>query len=215
MVGVYETMPTPGYDYQSWMLAEVDAIQAAVVRRHIGRSICDRPPAPRNFCAVRRRHASMASASRWADGRSWTRSPSASGPGEFVGLIGSNGAGKTTLLRVILGLQRPAAGQVRLAGRAPGRAAASSVGYVPQKVLLDPDLPHAGTRPRGPGSGRAPLRRARCAGRGRAEAVEEMLAAVDALPFADARVGRLSGGEQQRVLIAHALIARPAAALAR
>ena len=43
----------------------------------------------------------------------------------------------------------------------------------------------------------------------RRAAVDEMLAAVDAERFADARVGTLSGGEQQRVLIAHALIARP------
>src|SRR6202043_1265048 len=43
----------------------------------------------------------------------------------------------------------------------------------------------------------------------RSEAVREMLHAVDADHFADARVGNLSGGEQQRVLIAHALISRP------
>ncbi len=43
----------------------------------------------------------------------------------------------------------------------------------------------------------------------RTEAVSEMLRAVDAEHFADARVGNLSGGEQQRVLIAHALISRP------
>ena len=45
--------------------------------------------------------------------------------------------------------------------------------------------------------------------RARRELVQEMLAAVDAEHFADARVGRLSGGEQQRILIAHALISRP------
>src|ERR1700712_494045 len=58
-------------------------------------------------------------------------------PGEFVGLIGSNGAGKTTLLRVILGLQRELAGTVRIADS----RAHSGIGYLPQKVLLDPDLP--------------------------------------------------------------------------
>src|SRR5580658_1968640 len=60
--------------------------------------------------------------------------------GEFTGLIGSNGAGKTTLLRVILGLQAPAAGEVRVGGRARGWRN-RSIGYVPQKVLLDPDMP--------------------------------------------------------------------------
>jgi zinc/manganese transport system ATP-binding protein len=128
-------------------------------------------------------------------------------PGEFVGLIGSNGAGKTTLLRVILGLVRPAEGRVHFAGHKAGRRS-NAVGYVPQKVVLDPDLP---LRARdlvalGLDGNRfgVPIRR-----KGRAEAVDEMLAAVDALPFADARVGQLSGGEQQRVLIAHALISRP------
>jgi zinc/manganese transport system ATP-binding protein len=127
--------------------------------------------------------------------------------GEFTGLIGSNGAGKTTLLRVILGLQRPSAGQVTVLGmpRSPRNPA---IGYVPQKVLLDPDLP---MRARdlvalGLDGNRYgfPLRPA-----GRTQAVREMLHAVDADRFADARVGSLSGGEQQRVLIAHALITRP------
>ena len=63
--------------------------------------------------------------------------------GEFTGLIGPNGAGKTTLFRVILGLQatsygeRPASAARRRSGR--------DVGYVPQKFLLDPDMPLRGT----------------------------------------------------------------------
>ena len=128
-------------------------------------------------------------------------------PGEFTGLIGPNGAGKTTLLRVILGLQRPDSGTV-LAGGQPLSRHHRAIGYVPQKVLLEPDLPLRakdlvalgidGDRPG------IPLRSKK-----RAEAVSEMLHAVGAERFADARVGELSGGEQQRVLIAHALISRP------
>ncbi|HEY2641218.1 MAG TPA: metal ABC transporter ATP-binding protein [Streptosporangiaceae bacterium] len=127
--------------------------------------------------------------------------------GEFTGLIGPNGAGKTTLLRVILGLQRPTQGAVTVLGR-PRSLRSQAVGYVPQKVLLDPDMP---MRARdlvalGLDGNRfgIPL-----PSRSRAEAVREMLHAVDADRFADSRVGNLSGGEQQRVLIAHALISRP------
>src|SRR5271169_6219453 len=59
--------------------------------------------------------------------------------GQFTGLIGSNGAGKTTLLRVILGLQGVSAGTVtRPAGR---QRSSVEIGYVPQKFLLDADVP--------------------------------------------------------------------------
>ena len=129
------------------------------------------------------------------------------GAGEFTGLIGPNGAGKTTLLRVILGLQRPASGRVEILGR-PRSPRHQPIGYVPQKVLLDPDMP---MRARdlvalGLDGNRYGLR---LPSRDRGEAVRAMLHAVDADRFAGARVGNLSGGEQQRVLIAHALISRP------
>jgi zinc/manganese transport system ATP-binding protein len=127
--------------------------------------------------------------------------------GEFTGLIGPNGAGKTTLLRVILGLQRPASGGVAIGGQ-PRSLRHQPIGYVPQKVLLDPDM---AMRARdlvalGLDGHRYGLRLPSAA---RAEAVRQMLHAVDADRFAGARVGSLSGGEQQRVLIAHALISRP------
>ncbi|HLX86928.1 MAG TPA: metal ABC transporter ATP-binding protein [Acidimicrobiales bacterium] len=127
--------------------------------------------------------------------------------GEFTGLIGSNGAGKTTLLRAVLGLQRLAGGSIEVAGRPLGRRS-GAIGYVPQKVLLDPDLPLRawdlvalgldGNRFGVP----LPSRRRRAA-------VDAMVGAVGAEAFAGARVGQLSGGEQQRVLIGLALMSRP------
>ena len=127
--------------------------------------------------------------------------------GEFTGLIGANGAGKTTLLKVILGLQPPTSGTVRVAGQSRTRRA-GLVGYVPQKIGLDPDMPLRARDLVGLGlDGQRlglPLPSAR-----RRKLVDEMLSAVGAQRFADSRVGNLSGGEQQRVMIAHALISRP------
>ncbi len=128
--------------------------------------------------------------------------------GEFVGLIGSNGAGKTTLIRVILGLQAPAAGTVRIGGRVRTRRSAL-VGYVPQKILLDPDMPVRARDLVGLGLDGHRLGIG-LPSRSRRHQVDEMLCAVGAERFADERVGNLSGGEQQRVLIAHALIRAPA-----
>jgi zinc/manganese transport system ATP-binding protein len=119
--------------------------------------------------------------------------------GQVAGLIGANGAGKTTLFRAILGRQSLAAGQITVAGRP---------GYVPQKFQLDPDLPLRGRDLVGLGLDGHRYGPA-LPSRKRAERVEAMLAAVGAEGFADTRVGRLSGGEQQRILIAHALIGSP------
>jgi zinc/manganese transport system ATP-binding protein len=126
--------------------------------------------------------------------------------GGFCGLIGSNGAGKTTLLRVILGLIAPSGGRIVTGGTRSRRN--PQIGYVPQKIVLEADMP---------------LRARDLVGLGldghrfgipgpaakRGVAIEEMLDAVGAARFADARIGTLSGGEQQRVLIAQALICRP------
>jgi zinc/manganese transport system ATP-binding protein len=127
--------------------------------------------------------------------------------GEFVGLIGTNGAGKTTLLRVILGLLRPDSGTVRVLGR-PLRRGNPAVGYVPQKHQLDPETPLRGRDLVALGiDGQRwgiPLPNAR-----RRARITEALRAVDAAHYADAPVGKLSGGEQQRLLIAQALCADP------
>jgi zinc/manganese transport system ATP-binding protein len=133
--------------------------------------------------------------------------------GDFTGIIGPNGAGKTTLLRVILGLIEPSGGQVLVDGEPLHRRGLhnknkSAIGYVPQKLVIDPDMPlrardvvslgHDGYRL----GFSFPSRQRR-------ELVDAALADVGADGYADARVGELSGGEQQRVLIAHALISRP------
>jgi zinc/manganese transport system ATP-binding protein len=128
-------------------------------------------------------------------------------PGEFTGLIGSNGAGKTTLLRVILGLQAASTGRVLIEGR-PRTRGRSPIGYVPQKFLLDADLPLRARDLVGLGIDAHRLGIPRPSPRRRA-LVEETLEAVGAEDFADQRVGELSGGQQQRVLIAHALVGHP------
>jgi zinc/manganese transport system ATP-binding protein len=127
--------------------------------------------------------------------------------GEFAGLIGSNGAGKTTLLRVILGLTTPTSGEVRVDGRVRTRRG-NPIGYVPQKILLDPDMPVRARDLVGLGLDGQRLGLP-MPSRSRRQRVDEMLRAVGAERFADARVGNLSGGEQQRVMIAHALISGP------
>ena len=127
--------------------------------------------------------------------------------GMFAGLIGANGAGKTTLLRLILGQLRADSGRISVLGR-PRSPRERLIGYVPQRVQLDPDLPLRGRDLVSLGlDGHrwgVPL-----PSRGRQQAVEESLAAVEATSFAGARVGTLSGGEQQRVLLAQALVSRP------
>jgi len=129
------------------------------------------------------------------------------GQGDFCGLIGANGSGKTTLLRTILGFETPSSGRVRI-DHATGIGSPSSVGYVPQKIFLDPSIPLRARDVVALGlDGRRlglPL-----PSRERETCVEEMLKAVDAAGFADQRIGNLSGGQQQRVLIAHALVRRP------
>ena len=61
--------------------------------------------------------------------------------GAFVGIAGPNGGGKTTLLRLILGLERPASGRIRLFGRVPGDRRRPRVGYVRQRAQLETGTP--------------------------------------------------------------------------
>ncbi|MBF4595720.1 metal ABC transporter ATP-binding protein [Curtobacterium flaccumfaciens] len=128
------------------------------------------------------------------------------GAHEFVGLIGANGAGKTTLLRVLLGVLKPSSGLVH---RPPRGGLRGGIGYLPQKVSLDPDAPLRAwdVVALGIDGGRLglPVRNRRFH-----ERVDEILDAVGASAFAMQRLGDLSGGQQQRVLLAHALVSDPA-----
>jgi zinc/manganese transport system ATP-binding protein len=128
--------------------------------------------------------------------------------GEFVGVIGPNGAGKTTLLRVILGLQSPASGRVLIGGEPRQKIHKTSIGYVPQKLNIDQDVPLRARDVVALGLDGHRLGFA-LPSRQRRELVDSALADVGASGYANARVGELSGGEQQRVMIAHALISRP------
>jgi zinc/manganese transport system ATP-binding protein len=131
--------------------------------------------------------------------------------GEFVAVLGPNGVGKSTLLKAILGLVPLAEGQARILGSAP-KARNAAIGYLPQRRAFDP-----GVRVRGIDIVRlgwdgdrwgVPLpwtRRSRAARR----RVADVISLVGAQSYADRPIGQCSGGEQQRLLIAQALVRRP------
>jgi zinc transport system ATP-binding protein len=129
--------------------------------------------------------------------------------GDFFGIIGPNGSGKTTLLKIMLGLLAPTRGSVRLFGVPPAEFRDwGRLGYVPQKATLDPTLPITAGEVVASGlvSTLRPLQRTGDDGRRRAL---EALALVGMEKHVSARVGRLSAGQQQRVLIARALVSDP------
>jgi zinc/manganese transport system ATP-binding protein len=129
-------------------------------------------------------------------------------PGEFLAVLGPNGSGKTSLLKVLLGLQPLSAGSVSVAGRTPHRGS-SAVGYVPQQKSFDRDLPLRGRDLVRLGLDGHRFGWSRIGRSGRT-LVDEAIAAVGATGYADAPVGLLSGGEQQRLRIAQALLGDPA-----
>ncbi len=135
--------------------------------------------------------------------------------GEFLGIVGPNAGGKSTLLKLILGLLQPQSGKIRVLDRQPG-SAGRMLGYVPQYPGFPRDFPitveqvvqlgRLGVNR--PGGWRGALWPARVS-RADREAARKALAEVEADDIAARRIGSLSGGQLQRVLMARALVGDP------
>lgn len=130
--------------------------------------------------------------------------------GEFVAVLGPNGSGKSTLLRVLLGLVRPLGGDVRVFSRRPHRGDAA-IGYVPQRRALDRDLAIRGYDFVGLGidGHRWGVAIPGADTRGGALDRDTAIEAVGAEDYAHRAIGQLSGGEQQRLMLAQALVGKP------
>lgn len=161
-------------------------------------------PATRDTAVVSMRQATLG----YGDRILWQGLDLDIAPGEFVAVLGPNGSGKTSLLRVLLGLHGLSAGSVRVVGEVPGRGN-RRIGYIPQQRAMDESLALRGRdlvglgldgHRWGIGLSRIRERRAK---------VSRALADVGAAEFADSPVGRLSGGEQQRLRVAQALVSDP------
>lgn len=124
--------------------------------------------------------------------------------GAFVAVIGPNGGGKTTLLRTLLGLVGASAGKVEVLGAAP-RPGRGSIGYVPQDVAVDGELPVTAGEVIRMGL----IWRGRTERRAAAARVAEVVEKLELGPLLDRRYGALSGGEKRRTLIARALVLDP------
>ncbi|KXS49466.1 MAG: zinc transport system ATP-binding protein [Halanaerobium sp. 4-GBenrich] len=128
--------------------------------------------------------------------------------GSFLGVIGPNGGGKTTLLKVILGLIEPTTGDIKIFGH-PLDQAVDKIGYVPQISNFDRNFPI---------SVLDVVLMARLGGRVRffhqykkedIEKAEAVLEQLNLLQLKDRQIGKLSGGQLQRVLIARGLTVEP------
>lgn len=137
----------------------------------------------------------------------WKNANFSFGRGEFIAVIGPNGAGKTTLFRLLLGLQPPLSGSIKIFGQQPSRGN-PQIGYVPQRHVFDSEmnvesleLVRLGLS--GKKWGFNPFSH-----KDRAAAYAA-LQAVDAIELAHRPLGVLSGGELQRIFLAEALVSNP------
>ncbi|MDW4498851.1 metal ABC transporter ATP-binding protein [Sulfitobacter sp. D35] len=112
-------------------------------------------------------------------------------PGEIVTVVGPNGSGKTTLLRALIGAVSPASGRIT---QKPGLR----IGYVPQKLHIDPTLPMTVSR------------FLRLPGAASHDACLRALDRAGVSNLSERQMSSLSGGQMQRVLLARALIGDPA-----
>ena len=132
----------------------------------------------------------------------WSRLDLDVEPGEFVAILGPNGSGKTSLLKVLLGLQSLSAGTWSAQSNRP-------VGYVPQQRAMQEALTLRGVDLVGLGLDGHRWGTGLRGRRERRRRVAEAIEAVGAQSYAKSPVGRLSGGEQQRLRVAQALVGEP------
>ena len=158
--------------------------------------------------ALRIRHASLGFGARPL----WRDLDLEVAPREFVAVLGSNGSGKTSLLRAVLGQQTLDSGEIEVGGD-PVRRGDRRIGYIPQQRIVQPGTPLRGRDlvTLGLTGHRFGLPRTSAAERARIAAA---IAAVEASDYADRPMGTLSGGEQQRLRIAQALVDDPVLLLA-
>ena len=126
---------------------------------------------------------------------------------EFLGIIGPNGGGKTTLLKVIIGLLEPQTGEVFLGGKSV-KSSSYKIGYVPQYSYFDKSFPITVSDVVSMGLISNKLFTSKLS-KIEQLTIEESLEKVNLLNKLHVQIGHLSGGEQQRVLIARALATDP------
>lgn len=130
-------------------------------------------------------------------------------PGDYVALAGPNGSGKTTMIKTILGMIRPAAGDVFLFGNHISEFDKwHKIGYIPQRLNFNPHFP--ATVKEVIAMGLIPkMSFPKAIAKSHESAIDRVLSMMDIADLKKRNIGELSGGQQQRVIIARALINEP------